>query len=140
MKLDPTNFAPKDEDAAFKWWNTARQLQLVDRASMRVFYFCLIKDATLEKKTPAKYSFAWKEKIQSASYDGFISLDLIKNLTISPQDDTIFIISVTESPTALKTTGGRTMISVKCHSDVECMKYYASYSLLQGGSVISPPS
>jgi hypothetical protein len=140
IKLDPANFAPKDEDAALKWWSSARQLQLVDRASMRVFYFCLIKDATVDKKMPTKYSFAWKEKIQSTSYDGFISLDLVRDLSVSPKDESIFVLSVDESsPIALKTTGGRTVISVKCNSDVECMKYYASYSLLQRRSVHLPP-
>lgn len=140
IKLDPANFAPKDEDAALKWWSSARQMQLVDRASMRVFYFCLIKDAT-DKKLPTKYSFAWKEKIQSTSYDGFISLDLVRDLSVSPKDESIFVLSVDESsPIALKTTGGRTVISVKCNSDVECMKYYASYSFLRRGSVQQPPS
>jgi hypothetical protein len=128
---DISSYTPKDFEAALKWWTTARQIQLVDRVSQRSFYFCLVKDVATDKKQSIAYSFAWKEKIQANSYDGYISLSQIKAISVSPQDDSMFVITVSESPTALKSTGGRTSVNVKCGSDNECLKYFASFGMLK---------
>ena len=129
-QIDASSFVPKDSDGALKWWSTARQHFLVDRATSRSYFFCLAKDPTVDKKLPTKYLFAWKEKLQAPAYDGFVLLEKIKSISVSSLDETAFTIAIEESPAALRSSGGRTVITVKCSTGIDCMKYVGSYDLL----------
>lgn len=128
-RFDPSTFAPKDPESAFKWLSASRQFLLVDRISKTQYFFQLVKDGSGGKNNP-NYIFTWKNLIHSQTFEGAISLNLCKSIVLSPADPTILVITIEKSPTALKQSGGRTSISIKCTSEIECGKYFASMNLL----------
>lgn len=128
-RFDPSTFAPKDVETAFKWLQASRQFLLVDRISKTQYYFQLIKDGSGGKEGP-NYIFTWKDLVHSQTFEGSIPLKFCKNIMLYPKDPSIFVITIDKSPTALKQSGGRSSVAVQCTSEVECGKYFASLDLL----------
>ena len=137
---DPPVIVPKDPESALKWLTAFRQLELVDRASRTLFYFSLIKEVIDSKKQQFNYVFSWKEKVSTPNNSGSIDLRFIKNAKVSQQDSTQFIIVLEESPLSLKSTGGRVMLTVRCTSDAECLKYVASFEVLKASLLVNSSS
>lgn len=128
-RFDPNSFTPKDPDQAFKWLQASRQFLLVDRISKTQYYFQVIKDGSSSKNYP-NYVFTWKQTIHAQLFEGSIALNLCKSISLSPSDPCMFLLAIDKGPVALKTSGGRTSISIKCTNEIECGKYYASLKVL----------
>lgn len=128
-RFDPSAFAPKDAESAFKWLQASRQFLLMDRISKTQYFFQLVKDGSSSKNSP-NYIFTWKSLIHSQTFEGSISLKMCKGIALSPKDPSMLVITIDKNPAALKQSGGRSSVTIKCTSEIECGKYFASLNLL----------
>ena len=104
---------------AIRWLSVARPLILCDRKN-KEYTWVTDKSKSGKKIT---LTLTWFE---GDAVIGALSYADIKDITPSTLDGTLFSLSLKESPKALKATGGRAKLSLKCGSSGECVKYLQS--------------
>ena len=123
--------APRDLESIVRWLSMIRQYHLVDRMSKTQYYFAVTKELSLSDKKANKYSFTWRDRMQSPLSVGSVPIAIVCRVSVSTQDPYTFVLSLEETPSSLRLSGGRTSVSVKCTTEAECLKYVASLEILR---------
>lgn len=133
----PMAVTAKNVDAVVSWMAFPRDIFLQDRHSQKN-YTCVVEN----EHDAGKDSFAlkWYEGAKTgvmASIDhnsalaGYVLLKDISSCQISPRDPAVLIIQIASGVRALKTSGGRSSLSLKFESDGECSKFLVGINTMQ---------
>lgn len=120
-----------EAEAAFKWLSISRPLVLADRKN-RV-YSWTVKAQKASTTDTLTYILEWKEFDENENRNlsdldnkagvGYIVIGDLTDIAEYPNDPTVFSLVVGNSAKALKISGGRPVVNVKCTSMGECTKY-----------------
>ena len=123
---------PAEVEAARKWLSITRPLILADRKNKVYLWSLLMVKASQTSANDGVYVLEWKEAIQSdipdvppteGRVEGSVAISDLKDIQENPHDPTCFSLIIGDSVKALKNSGGRSVLSVKCSSLGECTKY-----------------
>jgi hypothetical protein len=112
-------------DASFKWLSEPRALILADRRSNAYTWFVTISKPRLDSEKPI-YTLHWRELVTNndeKSNAGFTIIGDLKDILECQYDSSMFTLVIGNSVKALKNSGGRPTINVKCTTVGECIKY-----------------
>ncbi len=111
---------------AIRWLAVKRPLILCDRKNREYIWFVEASNVGGKKVLTLLWFenvFNDVKKVDELKLSGSIALNDIKDISISAQDPNIFNITLKESPKALKSSGGRAKLSLKCNSAGESAKF-----------------
>lgn len=117
-------------DAAFKWLSESRPLILADRKNNVYSWFVTFLKPKIQTDKSI-FTLHWKEMYPNVPRgdDEFLTnswsvvIGGLKDILESQHDNTMFTLVVGNSVKALKNSGGRPTISIKCATVGECTKY-----------------
>lgn len=114
---------------SLQWLSTSRPLILSDRKNREyLFHVTEMTQHNLDRGDKDKtWSLVWREPAlqftDHSSIAGQLSLTSIKDVSLTENEPTTLLITIIESPKALRLTGGRPSIMLKCKSSGESAKY-----------------
>ena len=127
----------KNVDALISWMSFPRDILLLDRHSRKA-YTCVVEAEFVAGKEC--YALKWYEGTQTgpmAAIDhtsvlgGSVLLQDVTACQVSPKDSTVLVVQVSPKARALKSSGGRSALSIKFESDGECSKFMVGMNSMQ---------
>jgi hypothetical protein len=120
----------KSFDAMLTWMIFPRNLFLKDRHSQKEFVWTIENDFidglqcyTLKWEIPRSEGSAEHKSDSKITEGGSVFVQDIDSVSISPQDPSTLVASLSSKVRTLKSSGGRTTIALKFASEGECGKY-----------------
>jgi hypothetical protein len=109
-------------EATLRWLSTPRSLIMIDRNSETLFEFAVV-DGRQDEGWNHSFVLRWGIPNELSSI-GYISLKDVKDIALSTTDSLVFSLSLLpRRPQALRNSGGRTKITIRCNTVAESAKY-----------------
>jgi hypothetical protein len=127
----------KNVDAVVSWMAFPRDILLRDRHTQKN-YTCIVETAFDAGKD--NFALKWYEGTRAGSMAtidhnsvmaGYVFLKDIVSCQMSPRDPAVLIMQIASGVRALKTSGGRSSLSIKFESDGECSKFLVGINTMQ---------